>query len=147
MAGQKLWDKVYFVPRPDLPLERSLEWYCRRLIPDLEKWRTEARTLQGDKSTCCDKFLNQILPFFVKVLVQDGIYFVMIFRASYVPATGDLRDRSERDASKQWSLLIQMHDGVEMAINAGGWPVFRPIVQSLEASELDDATRMVSADQ
>ena len=76
MSGHKVWDREYFVPRTDLPLEHSLEWYCRKLIPDLEKWRGEARNTQGDKSTCSDKFLQQILPHFVKVLVQDGIYFV-----------------------------------------------------------------------
>jgi hypothetical protein len=76
MSGHKKGDTCYFVPRTQLPLARSVEAYCRLLLPDLAKWRREAKSPQGDKSTCCDKFLNEILPYFVKVLVQDGIYLV-----------------------------------------------------------------------
>ena len=79
MSGAEKGEKTYFVPRALLPLAYSVEWYCRKLLPDLAKWRREAKSPRGDKSTCCDKFLNEILPYFVEVLVQDGIYFVKDF--------------------------------------------------------------------
>jgi hypothetical protein len=34
----------------------------------------------GDKSSCCVKFLDEIVPFFDWVLLQDSIYFVQDFR-------------------------------------------------------------------
>jgi hypothetical protein len=49
------------------------------LLPQYRDWKRQANSLNGDKSQCCNKFLNQVLPFLVEVLVQDGIYLVREF--------------------------------------------------------------------
>ena len=46
------------------------------LLPNYRLWCNQSNSAQGDKSSCCRKFLNQVLPFLVEVLVQDGIYLV-----------------------------------------------------------------------
>jgi hypothetical protein len=81
MSGHRKGDKSYFVPRTQLPLAHSVEWYCVRLLPDLQSWRQQSNSHGGDKSSCCTKFLNHILPYFIEVLVQDGIYFTRDFPA------------------------------------------------------------------
>ena len=79
MSGHRKGEKSYFVPRTKLPLAHPIEWYCARILPDLKKWREEASSNIGDKSSCCYKFLYHILPYFVEVLVQDGIHLVRDF--------------------------------------------------------------------
>jgi hypothetical protein len=79
MAGHRKWERTYFVPRTLIPLENEVEWYCDKLLPDLKKWRSQARGKYGDKSSCCQKFLYEIIPYFVEVLVQDGVYLVKDF--------------------------------------------------------------------
>jgi hypothetical protein len=78
MSGHRKGEP-YFVPRTLIELPHPIAYYCNRLLPDLENWRTQARGRGGDKSDCCEKFLHHILPYFVEVLVQDGIYFVKEF--------------------------------------------------------------------
>ena len=72
--------QAYFVPRALLPLPHAIGWYEERLRPELATWREEAAhpTLE-DKSICADKFLNELIPYFLEVVVQDGIYFVKDF--------------------------------------------------------------------
>ena len=79
MSGHRKGEKSYFVPRTQVVLQHTVEWYCARLLPNLVQWRQQASSRQGDKTTCCTKFLNNILPWFVEVLVQDGIYLVRDF--------------------------------------------------------------------
>jgi hypothetical protein len=79
MAGAEKGENTHFVPCALLPLQHGTDWCCKKLLPDLDAWRRQARSRNGDKSTCCDKFLNEILPCFVEVLAQDGIYFVKDF--------------------------------------------------------------------
>jgi hypothetical protein len=79
MSGHRKGDKTYFVPHMQLPLQHNVEWYCAKLLPNLQEWCRQASSQQGDKFTCCRKFLNKILPFFVEVLVQDGIYLITDF--------------------------------------------------------------------
>jgi hypothetical protein len=80
MAGGQKGDKKYFVPRTLIPLDLTIDTYCELLLPNLRRWRFEAsRTAAGDKSTCCSTFLHDLLPWFVEVLVQDGIYLVKQF--------------------------------------------------------------------
>ena len=72
--------QAYFVPRSLLELPRPMSWYCEKLLPRLPEWRAQAAEQGvGDKSTLCRKFLNEILPYFVEVLVQDGVYFILEF--------------------------------------------------------------------
>jgi hypothetical protein len=49
------------------------------LLPNYRGWCRQSNSVMGDKSSCCRKFLNQVLPFLVEVLVQDGIYLVRDF--------------------------------------------------------------------
>jgi hypothetical protein len=79
MSGHRKGENTYFVPRTQLPLAHSTDWYCTLLLPHLLEWQSQARSREGDKSTCCNKFLHQLLPYFVEVLVQDGIYFIRDF--------------------------------------------------------------------
>jgi hypothetical protein len=79
MSGHKRGEDSYFVPRALVPLQYSIAWYCTKLLPNLGLWRQQSRSRGGDKSICCDKFLNHVLPYFTEVLIQDGIYFVKDF--------------------------------------------------------------------
>jgi hypothetical protein len=73
-------EEPYFVPRTHLELPKTAEEYLSLLLPQLAGWRREAATTgKGDKSSCCQQFLNEVLPFFMEVLIQDSIYFVRDF--------------------------------------------------------------------
>jgi hypothetical protein len=78
MAGF-LKEQGYFVPRALLKLPHPVEWYAKKLLPNLPMWRRQLKSRHGDKSVCGKKFLNELIPFFVEVAVQDGIYFVRDF--------------------------------------------------------------------
>jgi hypothetical protein len=78
MAGFRK-DSPYFVPRTLLDLPYSIDYYCQKLLPQLATWRQQAASRGGDHSTCCDNFLNCILPYFVEVLLQDGVFFIHEF--------------------------------------------------------------------
>jgi hypothetical protein len=79
MAGHRKHERTYFVPRTQLQLEHPVEWYAIRLLPKLVDYRKQAASSQGDKSDCCDNFLHEVLPYFVEVLVQDGVFFIRDF--------------------------------------------------------------------
>jgi hypothetical protein len=79
MSGHEIGKKTYFVPRALLPLQHSVAWCCRKLLPNLGKWRRQRSGRGGDKSECCKTFLDELLLCFVEVLVQDGIYLVNEF--------------------------------------------------------------------
>ena len=72
-------DLSYFVPQTLLPLERDVDWYVDKLFPNISTWRREANGRGGDKTILCDRFLNHILPYFVEVLIQDGVFFIKEF--------------------------------------------------------------------
>lgn len=78
MAGF-LKSSAYFIPRTKLRLPHTIEWYEKKLLPQLPTWRREIKSRHGDKSQCAKKFLNELIPFFIKVVIQDGIYFVRDF--------------------------------------------------------------------
>jgi hypothetical protein len=69
----------YWVGRAMLELRHSIAWYEAKLLPELETWRQQAASAQGDKSLLCDKVLNHIIPYLITVMVQDGIYFAPQF--------------------------------------------------------------------
>jgi hypothetical protein len=69
----------YWVGRSMLPLQHSIGWYEARILPELETWRQQASSANGDKSLLCNKVLNHIIPYMITVLVQDGIYFTREF--------------------------------------------------------------------
>ena len=73
-------NQAYFVPRALLQLPHPIGWYKERLLPELATWRQQAaHPTQGDKSLCAQKFLHELIPYFLEVAVQDGIYFVRDF--------------------------------------------------------------------
>lgn len=79
MAGFDI-DDAYFVPRSWIELPNPVLWYVRKLLPKYDSWKAEAASVHGDKSTFCAMFLDDLLPWLVEVLVQDGCYFAKDFR-------------------------------------------------------------------
>ena len=79
MAGFKL-DEAYFVPRCDIELPQSLDFYISCLLPKLFEYRIQSLSERGDDSTCCKNWLYHLVPWFILVLVQDGIYFIEDFK-------------------------------------------------------------------
>jgi hypothetical protein len=45
------------------------------LLPDYDRYLRERLAPAGDDSTCCTTFLLQVLPYFVEVAVQSGVFF------------------------------------------------------------------------
>jgi hypothetical protein len=78
-AGHRKGEKSYFVPRALLPIRKTVEWHCNVLLPNLAVWKQQAAGRGGDKTSLCQKFLYDIIPYFVEVLVQDGVLFVKDF--------------------------------------------------------------------
>lgn len=72
-------DEAHFVAEGHLTLPHPLHLMMRMLLPNYARWCAEAASTYGDKSTCCRKFLGDILPYLVEVLVQGGIYFIRDF--------------------------------------------------------------------
>jgi hypothetical protein len=80
MAGFNKKGEPYRCERGLVVLPFSIPWYEQKLFgTKLAQFRTEAASRDGDKSTCCSNFLNHLLPWFVEVLLQDGIYFILDF--------------------------------------------------------------------
>ena len=78
MAGFRRTEE-YFVPRTHVRLPYTINYYIEKLLPKLPTWRNEASSRFGDKSTCSQNWLFDLLPWFIEVLVQDGIYFIHDF--------------------------------------------------------------------
>ena len=78
MAGFDI-DDAYFVPRSLIELSNPILWYVRKLLPKYDNWKAEAASVHGDKSTFCSMFLDDLLPWLVEVVVQDGCYFTRDF--------------------------------------------------------------------
>lgn len=78
MAGFDI-DDAYFVPRSMIELPHPVLWYVRKLLPNYNNWKAEAASAIGDKSTFCAMFLDDLLPWLVEVVVQDGCYFARDF--------------------------------------------------------------------
>jgi hypothetical protein len=54
------------------------------LLLELAGWHLQVASHGGDKSSCCVKFLQKIVPLFMWVLLQDSIYFTRDFPAHEV---------------------------------------------------------------
>jgi hypothetical protein len=73
-------EEPYFVPCTHLELPKTGKKYLTLLLPQLAGWRFEAAsTGSGDKFSCCQQFLNEVLPFFMEVLIQASVYFIHNF--------------------------------------------------------------------
>jgi hypothetical protein len=66
-------DEGYFIEcefiDPPFPIRTLID----TLLPSYSRWLLEAATPEGDKSALCRKFLGEIIPYMVEVVVQDGI--------------------------------------------------------------------------
>jgi hypothetical protein len=57
-------------------LEHTATHYLRLLLPNYDEWLRQQQSPHGDKTSCCTKFLHDILPFMAEILIQGGIYLV-----------------------------------------------------------------------
>jgi hypothetical protein len=69
-------DEAYFVEREHLTLPDDILTLTSLLLPRYSTWVEQHHSAEGDKSTCCRRFLFEIIPHMVRVLVQDGIYLI-----------------------------------------------------------------------
>jgi hypothetical protein len=72
-------DEPYVVDYARVKLPRDVSYYVNLLLPKYPVWLEEQKSRTGDKSTLANKFLYQILPYMVEVLLQGGIYFMKDF--------------------------------------------------------------------
>ena len=66
-------DVTYRCTRGRIALPHPIAFYENKFLPRLSDYRKQAKERHGDSSSCCDKFLNHILPWFVMVMVQDPV--------------------------------------------------------------------------
>ena len=78
LAGFKR-DEEYYPVRCQVELQHSVPWYCSKLLPGYNDWLRQQASDMGDKTQTCQKFLYHVLPYLVRVVVQDGIYFIVDF--------------------------------------------------------------------
>jgi hypothetical protein len=72
-------DEGYFVEREFLEPIWPIDDLIDMLLPNYRVWVSEHNSPDGDKSACCRRFLFEIIPYMVRVVVQDGIYLVRDF--------------------------------------------------------------------
>ena len=76
-------DEAWYVPRAyiDSPPNKATSWKacCSYLMEGYNIWIQQRASAEGDKSSCAKKFLDEILPMLVEVLIQDGIYLIEEF--------------------------------------------------------------------
>jgi hypothetical protein len=69
----------YFVEREFVTLPLPIEQLIHLLLPLHDQWVSQSLSLRGDKSAAARKFLYEIIPYMVEVVVQDGIYLIRDF--------------------------------------------------------------------
>lgn len=72
-------DEAYFVEREFIEPQWEERALIDALLPRYTDWVAEHHSPDGDKSECCQHFLFEIIPFMVRVVVQDGIYLIRDF--------------------------------------------------------------------
>lgn len=82
MSGFKKHEARY-VPTEHAQLPGNHNEYLRiglrRLLPHYDRYLLEYHSVDGDKSTCCKKFLLHILPYFAETVLQSGFWFIHDF--------------------------------------------------------------------
>jgi hypothetical protein len=67
----------YHLERGQVVLPHNIGMYEHMLLGDkVADWRNEADMDDVGKSLCCFHFLHGLIPWFVEVLVQDGVFFI-----------------------------------------------------------------------
>jgi hypothetical protein len=72
-------DEPYVVDYARVVLPKDVAYYVNLLLPRYPVWIRQQNSRTGDKSTLASKFLYQVLPYLVEVLLQGGIYFTTEF--------------------------------------------------------------------
>jgi hypothetical protein len=79
MSGFRKWETRYVkTEHVVFPRERKLYLKAgtKHLLPHYDRYLREQRSPRGDTSTCADKFLMYILPYFVENVLQCGYWFI-----------------------------------------------------------------------
>ena len=124
------------MPRTKLPLKEgySVLWHVRALLPWYDEWRRQVEERGGDKSGTAKKFLEEIIPYFVWVLIQDGVFLVQEFPDN--PISVLLRQR--------------IQEGVDGGYNYVRWALSArrrctALARTRESRDLDKLTEGASA--
>jgi hypothetical protein len=80
-------DKSYVVNHTFIDLLLPINQLCHLLILKLGEWQMQmTESPLGNKTTCCrTKFLWEILPFLVEILVQDDNYLSLYLQVKNIP--------------------------------------------------------------
>jgi hypothetical protein len=78
MSGYKK-DEPYGAYYRKCKLQHTVDQYVRLLLPKYPEYLRQQKSAMGDKSTCCTKFLYDIIPFMVEIVVTSGIYLTRDF--------------------------------------------------------------------
>ena len=79
MSGFKKWESRYVkTEHVQFPRDRPLylQECTRILLPQYDRYVSEYNSPRGDHSTCGEKFLLHILPYFVETVLQCGYWFI-----------------------------------------------------------------------
>ena len=72
-------DEAYFVEREFLEPPWPIATLVNLLLPKYPQWVAQHESPEGDKSPCCRRFLYEVIPYMVRVVVQDSIYLIRDF--------------------------------------------------------------------
>ena len=79
MSGFKKWE-TRFVKTEHVVFPRERKMYLKagmkHLLPNYKNYVKQHNSPGGDRSTCCEKFLFHILPYFVETVLQCGYWFI-----------------------------------------------------------------------
>jgi hypothetical protein len=91
MSGFARMEGEYFVARTRIPVE---EWFgnmngkkglTRILFPNYDGWIEQRDDdVTGDNSSCAQNFLDEVVPFFAKVIVQDACFWIVDYPHHHV---------------------------------------------------------------
>jgi hypothetical protein len=68
-------EHVKFPGDQDLYLQEGID----HLLPEYRRYLYEYNSVEGDKTTCCEKFLLHIVPYFCLTILQCGYWFIRDF--------------------------------------------------------------------
>ena len=113
MAGFKTTEP-YFLPEMDLDLPSSLRTLEAYLLPCIGNWRAQRTSKNGDRSEAADNFLNELLPYFVEVLVTSGIHFIVEFPSHPISELLRKIPRYEYWAASARKIIKHRHESREI---------------------------------
>jgi Centromere DNA-binding protein complex CBF3 subunit, domain 2 len=69
-------NEVRFVREEHIEITPEYLAVCtKHILPHYDRYLRERSSPTGDDSTCCTTFLTEVLPYFIEVAVQTGVYF------------------------------------------------------------------------